>query len=114
VWTSVGDLWCDVADDGRGVGAVATSGHGIAGMRERAARLGGEVDIRTPEAGGTIVRVRLTLSPSRETGAPIRVFLVEDHAAVREAMAAGSGARPTSRWSARPRRSPRRAACWTR
>jgi DNA-binding NarL/FixJ family response regulator len=87
-WTSVGDLWCDVADDGRGVGAGATSGHGIAGMRERAARLGGEVDIRTPHAGGTIVRVRLPLSPSREAGTPIRVLLVEDHAAVREAIAA--------------------------
>jgi DNA-binding NarL/FixJ family response regulator len=87
-WTSVGDLWCEVADDGRGVGAGAMAGHGIAGMRERAARLGGEVDLRTPEAGGAAVRVRLPLSPSRATRAPIRVLLVEDHAAVREAIAA--------------------------
>ena len=57
-------------------------------MRERAAQLGGQVDIWTPDAGGTIVRVRLPLSPSREAGAPIRVLLVEDHAAVREAIAA--------------------------
>src|SRR4051794_3421925 len=87
-WTSVGQLWCEVADDGRGVGAGAMAGLGIAGMRERAARLGGEVDLRTSEAGGAVVRVRLPLSPSRETRAPIRVLLVEDHAAVREAIAA--------------------------
>lgn len=87
VWTSAGDLWCDVADDGRGVGAGAASGHGIAGMRERAARLGGQVAMPTPKAG-TVVRVRLPLSPVREAGSPIRVLLVEDHAAVREAIAA--------------------------
>ncbi len=85
VWTSAGDLWCDVADDGVGVGA--TSGRGIAGMRERAAQVGGQVDIRAHDAGGTVVRVRLPLSPSREAGEPIRVLLVEDHAAVREAIA---------------------------
>jgi PAS domain S-box-containing protein len=89
VWTSAGDLWCDVADDGRGVGVGAAAGHGIAGMRERAARLGGRVAMATPKAGGgTVVRVRLPLSPVREAGSPIRVLLVEDHAAVREAIAA--------------------------
>src|SRR3954447_6567981 len=35
-WTSVGDIWCEVADDGRGIGVGATSSHGIDGMRERA------------------------------------------------------------------------------
>ena len=53
-----------------GKGAVA--GHGIAGMRERAARYGGRVEIRGRDAGGTVVRARLPLSPSRETGAPIK------------------------------------------
>jgi len=57
-------------------------------MRERATQLGGQLDIRTPDAGGTTVRARLPLSPPREAGEPIRVLLVEDHAAVREALAA--------------------------
>jgi PAS domain S-box-containing protein len=86
-WTSVGQLWGEVTDDGRGASVGAMPGQGIAGMRERAARLGGEVDFRTPEGGGTAVRVRLPVSPSREAGQPIRVLLVEDHAAVREAIA---------------------------
>jgi DNA-binding NarL/FixJ family response regulator len=42
----------------------------------------------TPKGGGAVVRVRLPLSPVRGAGAPIRVLLVEDHAAVREAIAA--------------------------
>lgn len=86
-WTRVGELWCDVTDDGCGVGANAASGRGIAGMRERAARLGGHVGIRSPDAGGTAVQVRLPLAPPREAGPAIRVLLVEDHAAVREAIA---------------------------
>jgi PAS domain S-box-containing protein len=93
-WASAGDLWCDVADDGRGVSARATSGHGIAGMRERAEQLGGHVDLRAPDAGGTSVRVRLPLPSPREVGAPIRVLLVEDHAAVREAIAAAFRSEP--------------------
>jgi PAS domain S-box-containing protein len=86
-WTTRGQLWCDVVDDGRGVAGGEMPGQGIAGMREGAARLGGHFALRTPEGGGTAVRVRLPLSGARDTGAPIRVLLVEDHVAVRDAIA---------------------------
>ncbi|WP_205696875.1 PAS domain-containing protein [Conexibacter sp. SYSU D00693] len=93
-WTTGGQLWCDVTDDGRGVDAHAVSGNGIAGMHERAARHGGQVTVRTPAAGGTAVGVRLPLTSSPATPAPIRVLLVEDHAAVREAIAAALRSEP--------------------
>jgi DNA-binding NarL/FixJ family response regulator len=57
-------------------------------MRERAARLGGQVAISAPDTGGTVVRVRLPLLSRRAADASIRVLLVEDHTAVREAFAA--------------------------
>jgi PAS domain S-box-containing protein len=93
-WATARALWCDVADDGRGVCARATPGNGIAGMRERAEQLGGHVDLQAPGAGGTRVRVRLPLSSPGEVGAPIRVLLVEDHVAVREAIAAAFRSEP--------------------
>ncbi|MEV6977028.1 sensor histidine kinase [Kitasatospora sp. NPDC093806] len=42
-----------VTDDGRGFARGAEPGHGIRGMRERVALLGGEVDIRTGRPGGS-------------------------------------------------------------
>ncbi len=54
-----------VEDDGRGLPAPARSGdghHGIAIMRERAARLGGRLEIGAREGGGT--RVELNFVPA--------------------------------------------------
>jgi two-component system, NarL family, sensor histidine kinase DesK len=48
----------EVVDDGRGAnGGPPDGGHGLAGLRERAERLGGEVDAGTGAAGGFRLRV---------------------------------------------------------
>ena len=82
----------EVTDDGHGFDPDATSSGtdrmGIKGMRERAALVGGDLDIRsTPGAGTTI---RFEFGPSRHDERPAtraRILLVEDHAAVRQAIA---------------------------
>ncbi|MEA2267597.1 MAG: hypothetical protein QOC64_207, partial [Solirubrobacteraceae bacterium] len=82
-----------VSDDGEGFSVAtpprAPSKTGIKGMRERAGLLGGELAIHSEPGAGTTVRVRVALSDDRgELPAPhVRVLLVEDHAAVREAIA---------------------------
>ena len=50
-----------VADDGCGVGDVQAGGHGIVGMRERAALASGKVEITQASAGGTRVTLELPL-----------------------------------------------------
>ncbi len=55
------ELTLEVADDGSGRGAAGDSGSGIAGMRERAAALGGELSTSRSFAGGFRVRARLPL-----------------------------------------------------
>jgi signal transduction histidine kinase len=53
----------EVADDGRGLGAAApSSGHGLAGMRERAALYGGSLDAGPGPHGGFRVRARLPIA----------------------------------------------------
>jgi PAS domain S-box-containing protein len=54
-------LEIEVADDGRG-GAVATPGHGLAGLQDRVAALGGELAVERGEAGGTRLRATLPLT----------------------------------------------------
>lgn len=49
-----GTLVLRVADDGRG-GATAARGSGIAGMAERAQMVGGRIDVRARQGGGTEV-----------------------------------------------------------
>ncbi|MGH3655282.1 MAG: sensor histidine kinase [Micromonosporaceae bacterium] len=56
----------DVVDDGTGAGGapVATTGHGISGMRERALALGGGLDAGPEADGGYAVRARLPVAGS--------------------------------------------------
>jgi signal transduction histidine kinase len=56
-----GDLMLQIEDDGRGPGAQAGGGSGIAGMRERATALGGELEAGPQPTGGFRVRARLPL-----------------------------------------------------
>jgi signal transduction histidine kinase len=52
-------LELEVRDAGPGAPKQARPGHGILGMRERAALYGGELEIASPEDGGHVVRARL-------------------------------------------------------
>jgi signal transduction histidine kinase len=65
VWLSYGDdeLRIDVADTGRGkpVGVSEGAGHGLVGMRERAAAVGGSVETGPSPGGGFRVAARLPL-----------------------------------------------------
>ncbi len=54
------DLEIAVSDDGRG-GASATNGHGLRGMRERVAALGGQLQAGPRTTGGWLIRARLPL-----------------------------------------------------
>jgi DNA-binding NarL/FixJ family response regulator len=56
-------------------------------MRERAAIVGAELAIESERGAGTLVRVELPLVPQAIRGEPVRVLLVEDHTAVRQAIA---------------------------
>lgn len=92
VWSSDGRLHAEVSDDGRGFEPaerpVRAAGHGIAGMRERAALLGGRLDIVGEPTTGTTVRLEVPLRPAHQRAdEQVRVLLVEDHSAVREAIA---------------------------
>jgi signal transduction histidine kinase len=57
----------EVSDDGAGakVPAAPGSGHGLVGIRERAAIVGGEVDAGPGPAGGYVVRARLPYAVQR-------------------------------------------------
>jgi PAS domain S-box-containing protein len=55
------DLLAEVTDDGAGFGPVASPGVGFASMRERAALVGGELEVESEEGRGTSVRVRVPL-----------------------------------------------------
>ncbi len=48
-----------VQDDGCGFSGAAPSGHGLTGMRERAALAGGSLDVRSAPGDGTTVELRL-------------------------------------------------------
>ena len=53
------ELSLEVADDGLGLDAGARTGIGLRSMRERAAELGGTLDIDAGDGRGTLVRARL-------------------------------------------------------
>ena len=62
-----GDGWVEVSvsDNGRGRKALLHEGHGLTGIRERAALLGGSVVIEEHEDGGLLVLVRLPAAGAR-------------------------------------------------
>lgn len=56
-----GDLHVEVSDDGRGFGSESSPGVGLSSMRERAALIGGELEIESEAEQGTRVRLRAPL-----------------------------------------------------
>ena len=52
-----GTVRLEVRDDGQGTAALPGAGFGLLGLRERATRLGGSVDVVSEPGGGTTVRV---------------------------------------------------------
>jgi signal transduction histidine kinase len=61
-------LVVEIADDGIGVDATAPAGVGLRSIDERAAEVGGEVDLIARPGGGTIVRARLPLTEDDRVG----------------------------------------------
>ena len=57
VYGGDGTVRLEVRDDGRGTTADPGTGFGLLGLRERAARLGGSVDVVSQAGSGTTVRV---------------------------------------------------------
>jgi PAS domain S-box-containing protein len=85
---SGGSLIASVADDGDGFDVeAAAGGSGTVSMRERAELLGGELRIAQREGGGTVVELRTPVFEPWPPGERVRVLLVDDHAAIREALA---------------------------
>ena len=56
-----GDLLVEVSDNGRGFGPETTPGVGLGSMRERAALIGGELEMESEPGRGTDVRLRVPL-----------------------------------------------------
>jgi PAS domain S-box-containing protein len=65
VWVSLqmegNDLVAEVSDDGRGFGPDTASGVGLSSMSERAAAIGGKVEIESAVGQGTRVRLRVSV-----------------------------------------------------
>lgn len=60
-------LRLEVRDDGVGIPADAIGGVGLRSLRERAAELGGTLEIAPADGGGTVIRAALPLSHSETT-----------------------------------------------
>ncbi|HEY0889463.1 MAG TPA: sensor histidine kinase [Nocardioides sp.] len=61
-------LRVEVVDDGVGMAEDVQAGVGLLSMRERAAELGGRVEVSCPAAGGTVVRACLPVGGRQESG----------------------------------------------
>ena len=59
--TEGNDLIAEISDDGRGYEQTTKAGGGSRSMRERAAALGGVLEIESERGGGTTVRLRVPL-----------------------------------------------------
>lgn len=60
------DLFAEIKDDGRGFDVTASeTGHGIAGMRERAQLIGGQLTVSSSAKRGTTVRVAVPFKAAR-------------------------------------------------
>ena len=66
--TEAQELRVEVSDDGRG-GADPSAGSGLRGLSDRAAALGGRLDVRSPIGAGTRVVARFPLVPPDEAEA---------------------------------------------
>ena len=64
------ELAIEVADDGVGPGKESTNGHGLIGMRERVALLGGTLETGPGESGGFAVKVRFPLELASNDDSP--------------------------------------------
>jgi PAS domain S-box-containing protein len=98
-WGSKGRLFVTVSDAGRGFspGTAPGNGHGIGlgAMRERADLLDATLQIKTYPGAGTEVRLEVPLpGPADAPARAVRVLLVENHTAVREAIAAAFDRQP--------------------
>jgi DNA-binding NarL/FixJ family response regulator/two-component sensor histidine kinase len=85
-------LRVEVSDNGRGFNPgdlppVARSA-GLRGIRERADLIGAELELSAAPGRGTLVRLELPLRTGDPEAEEVRILLVEDHAAVRQAIAA--------------------------
>jgi signal transduction histidine kinase len=60
-------LRVEVRDDGTGIAAGAVGGVGLRSLRERAAELGGTVEIADAPGGGTVVGAALPLAHEPQT-----------------------------------------------
>ena len=64
------ELAIEVADDGVGPGKESANGHGLIGMRERVALLGGTLETGPGESGGFAVKVRFPLELASNDDSP--------------------------------------------
>ena len=80
-----GALLVEVLDNGQACTVTGTSGggHGLLGMRERAAALGGSCEAGRAPGGGSRVRARIPIDQEDRSTDLIRVLIADDHSLVR-------------------------------